>query len=856
MEVDDALSSDSDDMQRDGSDDESEDETEGRDEEEDARVLQQLSQDVESNPYAYDSHIKLIQHAKVCGDLEVLRQARQRASELFPLTEELWKAWIKDETTLIDNEKVEEHEKIKKLYERSLEDYLSVDLWLDYAMFCLQDVSSNEALQPVRDVFERALTAAGIHVTKGSVLWNSYLEIEKGFLKSLLSTGEQNEARQLAAKKQIQRVKDLYKRQFSVPLLGMDAEYAEFSSFIGEDPDKETQFAYEKAKAKLEEILPFEKDLENADDNSQYKVFMSYIDYELSAKEPIRVLNLYERALTVYCLSADLWIRYLEFLDKQLKQEILSISAHERSIRNLPWVFELWPSYMRALELYGHDQQDIGALFSRAISTACSLPTHFVELWMSFLCFLKRRLSIKTSDPALLQAKLAEAAADVKTKEVDVEDRILRFWAWIEAETFCDVNKGREIWDRLMKNHQRESSYWLEYFHFERKFGNPESCRKLLKKALLRNLDDVDKVAEMWMHLEEETGSLDDWMEAYHLCRSSLKKLHERLSKNASHLNENIVSRKKTFREKDEPKGGKKQGDRPVRTEKRKKSDAVNVDKHMDSDGFKIPEIPVSPVPKRSKLAAAPSGVESLPSGISVSPVLPERDRKERTIFVSNLNYQTSEETVYNFFHSLGEIKDIRLAKDVRGRSRGFGFVEFFRPDVAKEALEMDRKEMDGSEGHEEKKLFIRGLHMKVTKEDVAALFKQYDGLQDVRIVTHKNGTSKGIAYVEFNSPNTARRALQEMDGKEIFGKPMNIAISNPPAKPTGATKSVKPSDESFRQMQRKSRSNVNLLPRAVSLKPSTSSAPETKPEGDTANAAAANGQKSNADFRAALLKR
>jgi RNA recognition motif-containing protein len=37
-----------------------------------------------------------------------------------------------------------------------------------------------------------------------------------------------------------------------------------------------------------------------------------------------------------------------------------------------------------------------------------------------------------------------------------------------------------------------------------------------------------------------------------------------------------------------------------------------------------------------------------------------------------------------------------------------------------------------------------------VTKEELEGVFKSYGSLKDTRIVTYRNGHSKGLAYVEF----------------------------------------------------------------------------------------------------------
>ena len=65
---------------------------------------------------------------------------------------------------------------------------LAVDLWLDYAIFMIPDrFDSDEALQPVRGIFERAIMAVGLHVAKGGELWDSYRETEQAYLGTLVA---------------------------------------------------------------------------------------------------------------------------------------------------------------------------------------------------------------------------------------------------------------------------------------------------------------------------------------------------------------------------------------------------------------------------------------------------------------------------------------------------------------------------------------------------------------------------------------------------------------------------------------------------------------------------------------------
>jgi cold-inducible RNA-binding protein len=70
---------------------------------------------------------------------------------------------------------------------------------------------------------------------------------------------------------------------------------------------------------------------------------------------------------------------------------------------------------------------------------------------------------------------------------------------------------------------------------------------------------------------------------------------------------------------------------------------------------------------------------------------------QQTTIFVSNLAYALDTKDLIAAFSAFGEIKDAKIIKDREsGRSKGFGFVTFINPDQAKEALNMNGKELHG----------------------------------------------------------------------------------------------------------------------------------------------------------------
>lgn len=67
-------------------------------------------------------------------------------------------------------------------------------------------------------------------------------------------------------------------------------------------------------------------------------------------------------------------------------------------------------------------------------------------------------------------------------------------------------------------------------------------------------------------------------------------------------------------------------------------------------------------------------------------------------IYVGNLSYSSTEESVRQHFAQFGEVSAVRIIQDREtGRSRGFGFVEMPNDEEAKAAIAaLDGKEVDG----------------------------------------------------------------------------------------------------------------------------------------------------------------
>ena len=62
-------------------------------------------------------------------------------------------------------------------------------VWLEYCQYCIGGIGTPDGIAQARGVFERAITSIGLHVSKGSAVWEIYREFEN----ALLATSQVNE---------------------------------------------------------------------------------------------------------------------------------------------------------------------------------------------------------------------------------------------------------------------------------------------------------------------------------------------------------------------------------------------------------------------------------------------------------------------------------------------------------------------------------------------------------------------------------------------------------------------------------------------------------------------------------------
>jgi len=178
-------------------------------------------------------------------------------------------------------------------------------------------------------------------------------------------------------------------------------------------------------------------------------------------------------------------------------------------------------------------------------------------------------------------------------------------------------------------------------------------------------------------------------------------------------------------------------------------------------------------------------------------------------VYVKNFSDRLDEAKLRTLFEKYGPITSCTVMKDHEGKSRGFGFVAFDKPEDAERAVE----EMDGHEVDSEVKLtvcraqkkaereaelsrvyeqlkaermqryqgvnlYVKNLDDSVDSEELRRNFEQHGAIASAKVMLDDNGRSKGFGFVCFEKPDDATKAVVEMNNRMLAGKPLYVALA------------------------------------------------------------------------------
>ncbi|EDL83096.1 similar to RIKEN cDNA 4932702K14 (predicted) [Rattus norvegicus] len=163
-------------------------------------------------------------------------------------------------------------------------------------------------------------------------------------------------------------------------------------------------------------------------------------------------------------------------------------------------------------------------------------------------------------------------------------------------------------------------------------------------------------------------------------------------------------------------------------------------------------------------------------------------------IFVKNLDRSIDSKTLYDTFSAFGNILSCKVVCDENG-SKGYGFVHFETQEEAERAIEKmngmflndrkvfvgrfksrrDRQAELGARAKEFTNVYIKNLGEDMDDERLQDLFSRFGPALSVKVMTDESGKSKGFGFVSFERHEDARKAVDEMNGKDLNGKQIYV---------------------------------------------------------------------------------
>ncbi|TKY56107.1 RNA-binding protein 19 [Spatholobus suberectus] len=185
-----------------------------------------------------------------------------------------------------------------------------------------------------------------------------------------------------------------------------------------------------------------------------------------------------------------------------------------------------------------------------------------------------------------------------------------------------------------------------------------------------------------------------------------------------------------------------------------------------------------------------------------ISDVDIDPDRVEaRSLFVKNLNFKTTDESLRKHFSEhmkVGRILSAKVKKHLKNGknvSMGYGFVEFDSPETATNVCrDLQGTVLDShalilqlchvkNDGQKQKtiekdksstKLLVKNVAFEATEKDLRQLFSPFGQIKSLRL-PRKFGSHRGFAFVEYVTQQEAQNALKALSSTHLYGRHLVI---------------------------------------------------------------------------------
>ncbi|XP_019178277.1 PREDICTED: polyadenylate-binding protein 6-like [Ipomoea nil] len=163
-------------------------------------------------------------------------------------------------------------------------------------------------------------------------------------------------------------------------------------------------------------------------------------------------------------------------------------------------------------------------------------------------------------------------------------------------------------------------------------------------------------------------------------------------------------------------------------------------------------------------------------------------------VFVKNLALSITSTQLENMFSKYGKILSCKVAEDENGKSKCFGYVQFETHNSANSAITslhgavfqgkklyvsiFKKKEERVKDAFKEQKftnLYVKNFGCNMTEDLLRDKFSRYGNVNNVVIMRDEEGNSRGFGFVNFDSDEDAKMAVEALNGQLIGSKKLFV---------------------------------------------------------------------------------
>ncbi|KAM5340504.1 putative RNA-binding protein 23 isoform 2-T3 [Glossophaga mutica] len=202
---------------------------------------------------------------------------------------------------------------------------------------------------------------------------------------------------------------------------------------------------------------------------------------------------------------------------------------------------------------------------------------------------------------------------------------------------------------------------------------------------------------------------------------------------------------------------------------------------------------------RRYGQSKSPHFREKSPIREPVDNLSPE-ERDARTVFCMQLAARIRPRDLEDFFSAVGKVRDVRIISDRNSRrSKGIAYVEFCEIQsvplaigltgqrllgvpIIVQASQAEKNRLAAMANNLQKgsggpmRLFVGSLHFNITEDMLRGIFEPFGKIDNIVLMKDSDtGRSKGYGFITFSDSECARRALEQLNGFELAGRPMRV---------------------------------------------------------------------------------